>query len=167
MDLSQKKLTKEEWCALEVPVPDNEAKILNMIYNGWENPEIFYNTSQSLISVVKLDSTNNNFHLHFYKEYFEKILEKMIKKNNLTIQLKNILNIKKLKIKLKTSDKIRIKNVESKIDILKNDIYEFTPSFKPHRITQSFTLKRSSLKPFSTNRFTLYLFRLPILFSDL
>lgn len=125
MDLSQKKLTKEEWCALEVPVPDNEAKILNMIYNGWENPEIFYNTSQSLISVVKLDSTNNNFHLHFYKEYFEKILKKIIKKNNLTIQLKNILNIKKLKIKLKTSDKIRIKNVESKIDTLKNDIYEF------------------------------------------
>ena len=31
MDLRQNKLTKEEWCALEVPVDDKEKRILKLI----------------------------------------------------------------------------------------------------------------------------------------
>ena len=35
MDLRQTKLTKNEWDALEVPVPKQEQVILKMIYEGY------------------------------------------------------------------------------------------------------------------------------------
>ena len=49
MDLRQNKLTKEEWCALEVPVDDKEKNILRLIYDSWENPEIKQNSLKSYL----------------------------------------------------------------------------------------------------------------------
>ena len=37
MNLSQSKLTKEEWCALaEVPVEPKEKMIIKLIYDSWK-----------------------------------------------------------------------------------------------------------------------------------
>ena len=47
MDLRQNKLTKEEWCALEVPVDDKEKRILKLIYDSWEDPNISENNVKS------------------------------------------------------------------------------------------------------------------------
>ena len=72
MDLTQSKLKKEEWEALEVPLPENEKKILKMIFAGWENPEISFNDAISLISIMKINENIETFHYNFYEMYFKK-----------------------------------------------------------------------------------------------
>ena len=72
MDLTQSKLTKQEWIALEVPLPDSEKRILKMIYSGWENPEISFNDASSLISLMKITENVETFHYNFYEMYFKK-----------------------------------------------------------------------------------------------
>ena len=49
MDLTQKKLSKSEWLNIEVPFPDSEKKILQLIINGYNNVNISVNNSLSLL----------------------------------------------------------------------------------------------------------------------
>ena len=75
MDLTQSKLNKEEWTALEVPLPEDERKILRMIHHGWENPDITSNDANSIISMMRITENIETFHPVFYEMYFkEKIL---------------------------------------------------------------------------------------------
>jgi len=53
MDLRQQKLTAEEWDALERPVSKDEHRILEMIQSGYENINILFNDTQSLINFIK------------------------------------------------------------------------------------------------------------------
>ena len=53
MDLRQKRLTAEEWESLEIPVSVEEKKILNLICNGYDNVNVSYNETLSIISYVK------------------------------------------------------------------------------------------------------------------
>ena len=54
MDLSQIKLTKEEWEALEVPVSKEEKRILKLIKDGWEDPEITINDANTLLKMMRI-----------------------------------------------------------------------------------------------------------------
>ena len=83
MDLRQNKLTKEEWCALEVPVDDKEKNILRLIYDSWENPSISQNSLKSFIEVVKINDEKTDYDSYFYKEKFKPILDKLRKKYNI------------------------------------------------------------------------------------
>ena len=47
-------LTKEEWEFLEIPVNENEMKILKMIHKSWENVAYTYNENLSLLSFMKM-----------------------------------------------------------------------------------------------------------------
>ena len=70
MDLSQKKLTKEEWEALEVPVDKSEQRILKLIKDGWENPNITMNDANTLLKMMKITENLDMFHGYFYTKYF-------------------------------------------------------------------------------------------------
>ena len=48
MDLNQRKLTKEEWNGIEIPVNDREKNILNLITSGFHNVQIKNNHNLSL-----------------------------------------------------------------------------------------------------------------------
>ena len=122
MDLTQSKLKKEEWNALEVPLPESEKKILKMIYDGWENPNISFNDANSLISIMKISENIEKFHHNFYAMYFQKIVESLNKKYNISWEKKKQ---KKGKFKLKKREEIRIKNFDKKMDIYRDSIYEF------------------------------------------
>ena len=122
MDLTQSKLKKEEWEALEVPLPENEKKILKMIFAGWENPEISFNDAISLISIMKINENIETFHYNFYEMYFKKKISEMNNKYNISWE-KTIKKNKKFK--LKKREEIRIKNFEKKMDNNKEKIYEF------------------------------------------
>tara|TARA_B100000795_G_C22790884_1_gene436888 strand:- start:1 stop:2388 length:2388 start_codon:yes stop_codon:yes gene_type:complete len=122
MDLTQSKLKKEEWIALEVPLPESEKKILKMIYDGWDNPEISFNDANSLISMMKITDNIQTFHYNFYEMYFAKKIEELNKKYSITWEKKKE---KKNKFKLKKREQIRIKNFERKMDANKEKIYEF------------------------------------------
>jgi len=119
MDLSQKKLKREEWEALEVPIKKNEMTILKLIKDGYDNINICYNLTKSLLNFMKIKDNNNKFHEYFYNEYFKKIFTKLVKKYKCP---EYKIKISK-KIKIKKANKIRIDNSEKKME--KKYIYEY------------------------------------------
>ena len=49
MDLKQNKLTRAEWDSIEVPVVESEKNVLNMIIQGYCEPNIKQNDHISMI----------------------------------------------------------------------------------------------------------------------
>ena len=76
MDFTQSKLTKAEWCSLEVPVAESEKRILKMIYSSWDNPNIQFNDAETIMTIMRINSEQDKFHSHFYKEYFKETMDK-------------------------------------------------------------------------------------------
>ena len=122
MDLTQQKLTKSEWEYLEVPVVQEEKKILQLIYNSFEDINYTYNESKSLLGYMRIYTNNNEFHFYLYDKYFKKIIDKLIKKYELSFVVTKNMKSKK---KLKTADLIRITNSSQKLNSIKDNIYEF------------------------------------------
>ena len=123
MDLRQQKLTAEEWDALERPVSKDEHRILEMIQSGYENINILFNDTQSLINFIKISDNKEMHHAYFYNKYFKKDIDKL-KKKYLTEMV--LVKKKKKKIKsLKKKELIRISNVDKKIDTMHGQIVEF------------------------------------------
>ena len=123
MDLSQQKLSAEEWDALERPVSKEEQRILEMIHGGYDNINILFNDTQSLINFIKISENKDMHHEYFYEKYFKKDMD-VLKKKYLT----GILQKKKKKKKMKSLKKrelIRISNVDKKIDSMHAQIVEF------------------------------------------
>ena len=122
MDLRQQKLTKSEWEYLEVPVEKQEKKILELIFNSFENINYTSNESKSLLGFMKISSDTKEFHITLYNSYFKKKIDKLIKKFNLSFKVEKRLKSTK---KLKTADMIRISNSSKKLEEIKHNIYEF------------------------------------------
>jgi hypothetical protein len=70
MDFSQTKLSKMEWESIEIPVADQEAKILRLIMQGYQDINIKQNDNQSLLSMMKIDYTTE-IEMYLYSKYFE------------------------------------------------------------------------------------------------
>ena len=119
MDLSQTKLIKDEWEAMEKRVHENEMEILKLIKNGYDDLNLRYNNIISLLGLMKIENVTDAHHHHFYMEYFDKKIGKLIKK----YQLEKMKKKKKKKNILKKKDLIRIKNIEDKMD--KKKVFEF------------------------------------------
>ena len=123
MDLRQKRLTSEEWDALEVPISKNEEKILKMIQNGFLNVNITDNDTMSLINFIKINTDKiDNYHKFFYDKYFSETIKKLFKANNF---IDTRTKKKKKKIKIKKADEIRISNSNKKLDKIRSNIFEF------------------------------------------
>ncbi len=147
MDLTQRKLTKEEWESLEIPLPFNELRILKMIYNSYENVNYVANDSISINVFMKITDNYELYNYHFYELYFKSLVSKITKKYNLRF----VVNNNKPKKKLKKVDIIRIKNLQKKIKDVKKNIYEFNllnicekllSCEKKERIKWYYTLKK-------------------------
>ena len=54
MDLQQRKLTKDEWNSIEVPVDSEEQRIIRLIQNGYEDVGIRTNKTVSLLGYLKV-----------------------------------------------------------------------------------------------------------------
>jgi hypothetical protein len=123
MDLRQRRLTAEEWEALEVPVSREELRILKLIHYGFENVNISDNDTMSLINFVKIDTEKKAlFDVYFYDKYFKALVKKLFTKYNFVPkQRKKIKN----KSKIKKKDLIRIQNLDKKIDKIKENVFEF------------------------------------------
>jgi len=127
MDLSQRKLVKSEWESIEIPVSSQEKEILQMIKNGYHNVNIHTNSQQSLFSFVKIEQ-NPGTELLLFQKYFESHLKETIQKYGKNAP--QLLNIDfpgacgKLK-SLKSIDKLRIENLELKINENKKYIFEY------------------------------------------
>ena len=70
MDLTQKKLSKAEWEAIEVPLPALEKEILQLVKNGYNNVNIKQNNALSLLMFMKITKNFKLYHAYFYTLLF-------------------------------------------------------------------------------------------------
>ena len=124
MDLAQRKLSKEEWDSLEVPVSQDELRILKLIQDGYDDVNIVYNDTLSLINFIKISEGGTEEHHRFlYDEYIKTQFDILTKKYKL--KMSKTEKKKKKKTKLKKADIIRIQNTDKKIKAIRDKIFEF------------------------------------------
>ena len=81
MDLTQSKLTKEQW-DFEKPVSRNELKILKLIFSSRNNINVSHNDSKSIVSYMKLNSNDDdNIDNYLFHQYFSRKNRKDRKKH--------------------------------------------------------------------------------------
>ena len=119
MDLNQRKLTKEEWQGIEIPISQEEKNIINLITNGYHNVNIKQNNTLSLLNYLKI-ANSDSIDAYIYSQYIEPTLLNISKKYNLSITLCKI-----QKKNLKKKDLIRLSNTDKNISQQKNIIFEF------------------------------------------
>jgi len=104
MDLNQRRLTRDEWNGIEVPVNEREKMILNLITRGFNNVQIKQNNSLSIVDFLKL-SPFETISEYIYETHIVPLLLPLVKKYKITIPRHNLSNIK-----MKKQDSIRVKN---------------------------------------------------------
>ena len=118
MDLSQKKLIKEEWELLERPLSEEELEILKMINESYKNVDLIENKTKSLFNWMKIENTKILQKYLFDKYFLKKINELIDKLDNIKMP-KDIIQINKFKKGkdnlLKNKDKIRIDLMDNKM----------------------------------------------------
>ncbi len=129
MDITkQTKLSKAEWESVEIPVPDNEKRILELIVSGFNNVNVKHNNNKSLLGVAKIDK-NDNIESYFYTKFFKPVVTDIIKQVKNRLKPDNPIlsfNVKDVDSKkLKTADAIRVENMSSQIESAKTDIMEY------------------------------------------
>lgn len=133
MDLSQEKLSKAEWQSIEIPVVEQEQKILKLIMAGFENPEIRISPNQSIATFMKMtmDKTMETF---VFREFFQPILSSPSKteQQKLSATSKSHKDLGRSSIApqkahkdLKKADKIRVENLKKNIEENRQHIFEF------------------------------------------
>lgn len=128
MDLTQSKLSKREWETIEIPVSENEKKILSMIIKGYDDVNIHTNDTQSMYSFIKIEQTPETEHF-LYKKYFEDPVMVIVQKYGKDTPIAkfsttNLYSGGELK-SLKSADSIRIQNLEANITTNRQNIFEF------------------------------------------
>ena len=128
MDITQqKKLTKEEWDSVEVPVSESEKQVLQLIMDGYFDVNIKHNNNKSLLGYAKIQKTEM-IEIYFYKNFFKQVVLDMVKTSKITEP--TIINfdktVKEFKSdKIKTADTIRIKNITEHIESMRSNIIEY------------------------------------------
>ena len=122
VDLHQKKLSKAEWDYTEIPESREEIEILNMIKAGFNNVNIRFNTTKSIIGVLKT-SVNEETMVFLFNKYFKKRVEEICEEAEYTdFNCEEAIG-KNKNLKLKKIDEMRITNNNFNPD---NDkIYEY------------------------------------------
>ena len=57
MDLNQRKLTRDEWNSIEVPVSADEKRILKLIQDGYKDVMLKRNTTPSMLQYLKVEDS--------------------------------------------------------------------------------------------------------------
>ena len=57
MQLTQSKLTKAEWEAIEVPSAPDEKRIIKLIQSGFSDVNYSENQGQTILDITKIDNT--------------------------------------------------------------------------------------------------------------
>lgn len=118
MDLSQRKLTRDEWNNIEKPVTSDELKIIQLISDGYCDLSIKRNNTKSILHYLKV-SNSQEIDLFVFTKYLQPELIALNKYN---------LNYVKVSIPSKTirkSDQIRFNNTDVQIEQVKSIIYEY------------------------------------------
>ena len=80
MDLSQKKLTRAEWLNVEIPVSEEEQRVLDLIVEGYHNVNLKKNFHKTIVHEMKLNDVVN-IHEYLYTHYFSPLISPLITKH--------------------------------------------------------------------------------------
>lgn len=130
MDITkQTKLSKAEWESVEIPVPDNEKRILDLIISGFNDVNVKHNNNKSLLGVAKIEKSDN-IESFFYTKFFKPVVTDIVKQVNNRLKPDNPIltfNVKDVDSKkLKSADSIRVENMSSQIESARTNIMEYT-----------------------------------------
>ena len=120
MDLNQRKLNRDEWNGIEVPVNEREKMVLNLITEGFHNVHIKYNNTMSLLDYLKTQNTPITQE-YTYENYLTPKLKKLKKKYSVP----DYPIVKSSASKMKKADMIRMENNEKNILENSDNIFEF------------------------------------------
>jgi hypothetical protein len=120
MDIvSQIKLSKSEWDSIEVPVSEQETKILELIVAGYHDVNIKVNNTVSLFTFLKIEFSEK-MEDYLYNVYLRATVLELIKDYKITYIKIEV----DPKIQIKSADKIRLeRNDPTKLK--DQDLYEF------------------------------------------
>ena len=92
MDLNQRKLNRDEWNGIEVPINEREKMILNLIIRGFHDVNIKQNNNLSVIDFLKITPCDSIIE-YVYETYLVPLLLPLVKKYhiNITIMIKHYL----------------------------------------------------------------------------
>ena len=122
VDLHQKKLSKAEWDYTEIPESKEEIDILNMIKKGFNDVNIKYNSTKSIIGILKT-SVNEEIMVHLFNKYFKTKIEEICEEYDYEgFDCAEILG-KNKNLKIKKIDEMRISN--NTFDASNDKIYEY------------------------------------------
>ena len=145
MDLNQYKLSKTEWETIEIPVSSDEKEILNMIIEGFHEPNIKKNKTKTFLSYTKVEKTPE-IDYFIFQTYFESSVNKTIHKYGKGTPIGNLTTLRFLEgsaLKtLKSGDSIRIKNSEETIKNNKQMIFEYILLDMFHNLLKSIYTKK-------------------------
>jgi hypothetical protein len=119
MDLNQRKLNRDEWNGIEVPVNEREKIVLNLITKGFEDVNVKYNNNLSLIDFLKTQNVQA-IQDYTYDNYLTPKLKKLKKKYSIP-DYPVVLGA----FKMKKADIIRLENNGSSIAENDDKIFEF------------------------------------------
>ena len=167
MDLTQVKLTKNEWDSMEIPVSSQEKEILQLIINGYNNINIRYNKNMSILNLLRISNDVPNIHEYVYNKYFADKINNIDPTllDNKQLKSKKLRKIDEMKLNLKDPDSTQLENIfENK---LIKYITEIIKQQSKHKsiLSSYFTLYKlstytvSNVNPFVTNIVNLILQR--------
>ena len=160
MDLSQTKLTKQEWLTTELPVTAQEKHVLQLIIQGAANPNVRVNLTPSLFTFMKIPTEErDNLELHLFDVFFrdfDKRSEPFAegkrsepfaegkrsepfaegKRSEPFAEGKKEKKDKK-KTPIKKADLIRIENMKANIELNRGSIFEFVLLGMVKRVRES------------------------------
>lgn len=119
MDLQQRKLTKDEWNSIEVPVEEEELRIIRLIQDGYSNVNIKTNKTLSLMGYLKI-TYSNIIDQYVFCKYLQPDIMAMSTKYTLSVS-----PIKVKKDKIKKADLIRFSNTDKHLKNDKAELFEF------------------------------------------
>jgi hypothetical protein len=119
MDLQQRKLTRDEWNSIEIPVPAQEKRILELIKAGYHDVSTSRNYTNSLLRYLKIKSEDHIVQ-YVFTQYLQPELRTLAKKYDLSLD-----EIKFKKRVMKKGDIIRFSNTEKQLDDYKSVLFEY------------------------------------------
>lgn len=132
MEIAHKKLTGDEWATIEVPIPPNEKKILEMIKTSYQNINFKENENKSLFDILKMSELTPKMEVYIYTKYLknevDKIKTKIFKKIGIETGSLSKQKTKNETVKIKKADEIRLQNIDKRMKLdtnYKSNIYEF------------------------------------------
>lgn len=114
MDLSQTKLSKSEWGSVEIPVSEQEKRVLSLILEGYNCPTIRTNRHLSLLRTMKVE-TSEEMEYYLYKTYFAGIIGEDVSKTKTNRKIKPP----------NKADQIRIQKLNATIESQRSAIFDF------------------------------------------